>query len=166
MNYALIGCGRIATNHIKAAVNNKLNIVAVCDVLPEAMEALLAKHGLENDASIKRYTDYKQMLAENDITLASIATESGIHAEIALHCIDNGVNVIIEKPMAMSMADAEEIIRRSEEKGVKVVQGIIDELLTVQEMAGFQMILCVVDDEQIKALNAKSDTPYWTSIGM
>ena len=120
MNYALIGCGRIATNHVKAALNNKLNIVAVCDVLPEAMEALLAKHGLEHDASIKRYTDYKAMLAENEIQLASIATESGIHAEIALHCIDNGVNVIIEKPMAMSMADADEIIRRSEEKGVKV----------------------------------------------
>ena len=81
---------------------------------------ILAKHGLEKDTSIKRYTDYKQMLAENDITLASIATESGIHAEIALHCIDNGVNVIIEKPMAMSIDDAEEIIRRSEAKGVKV----------------------------------------------
>lgn len=120
MNYALIGCGRIATNHIKAAVNNKLNIVAVCDIVPENMEKLLAKHGLENDTSIKRYTDYKEMLAENDITLASIATESGSHAEIALYCIDNGVNVIIEKPMAMSIKDAEEIIRRSEEKGVKV----------------------------------------------
>lgn len=120
MDYALIGCGRIATNHIKAALNNKLNIVAVCDVLPEAMETLLAKHGLENDPSIKRYTDYKQMLEEHHITLASIATESGIHAEIALYCIDKGVNLIIEKPMAMNMADADEIIRRSEEKGVKV----------------------------------------------
>ena len=76
MNYALIGCGRIATNHIKAAVNNKLNIVAVCDILPEAMENLLAKHGLENDKSIKRYTDYKQMLAENDITLQQIGVAS------------------------------------------------------------------------------------------
>ncbi len=120
MKYALIGCGRIAVNHIKAALNNNLEIVAVCDVLPEAMETLLAKHGLENDASIKRYTDYKQMLAENDLTLVSIATESGIHAEIALYCIDAGVNLIIEKPMAMSIADAEEIIRRSDEKGVKV----------------------------------------------
>lgn len=120
MNYALIGCGRIATNHMKAAINNKLEIVAVCDVLPEAMEALLAKHGLENDTSIKRYTDYKQMLAENDIELVSIATESGIHAQIALYCIDQGIHLIIEKPMAMSMADAEEIIRRSEEKSVKV----------------------------------------------
>jgi len=120
MNYALIGCGRISTNHIKAAVNNNLNIVAVCDVLPEAMENVLSKHGLNKDESIKRYTDYKKMLAENDITLCSIATESGIHAEIALYCIDHGINVIIEKPMAMSMADADEIIRRSNEKGVKV----------------------------------------------
>ena len=121
MDYALIGCGRIATNHIKAALNNHLHIVSVCDVLPEAMETLLAKHGLETDASIKRYTDYKQMLAENpNLQLVSIATESGIHAQIALDCIDAGVNVIIEKPMAMSIADAEEIIRRSEEKGVKV----------------------------------------------
>ena len=120
MKYALIGCGRIAVNHIKAALNNKLEIVAVCDVLPEAMETLLAKHGLEKDASIKRYTDYKKMLEENDLQLISIATESGIHAQIALDCIDAGVNIIIEKPMAMNMADAEEIIRRSEEKGVKV----------------------------------------------
>lgn len=118
MNYALIGCGRIATNHIKAAVNNGFTIVAVCDVLPEKMEALLAKHGL--DASIKRYTDYQKLLDENDLTLVSIATESGIHAEIALACIDRGVHVIIEKPMAMNMADAEEIVRRSEAKHVKV----------------------------------------------
>lgn len=120
MNYALIGCGRIATNHIKAAVSNHLHIAAVCDVKPEAMGALLAKHGLEGDPSIRRYTDYRQMLAENEIQLAAIATESGLHAQIALDCIEAGVNVIIEKPMAMSMADAEEIIRRSQDKNVKV----------------------------------------------
>lgn len=121
MKYALIGCGRIAVNHIKAALNNHLGIAAVCDVLPEKMEALLAKYDLQNDASIARYTDYKQMLSEHpDIQLASIATESGVHAEIALACIDAGVNVIIEKPMAMNMDDANEIIRRSEAKHVKV----------------------------------------------
>ena len=46
MKYALIGCGRIAVNHIKAALNNHLGIAAVCDVLPEKMEALLAKYCL------------------------------------------------------------------------------------------------------------------------
>lgn len=120
MKYALIGCGRIAVNHIKAALNNYLEICAVCDVKPEAMDTLLAKYGLEKDKSIRRYTDYKELVRAEKPVLASIATESGIHAEIALHCIDAGVNVIIEKPMAMSMADADEIIRRSGEKGVKV----------------------------------------------
>lgn len=120
MKYALIGCGRIATNHIKAVLNNQLELVAVCDVVPEHMESLLAKHGLEKDTSIKRYTDYKKLLDENQIELAAIATESGLHAEIALCCIDHGVNVIIEKPMAMSIQDADEIIKRSTKMSVKV----------------------------------------------
>lgn len=121
MTYALIGCGRIAVNHIKAVLNNQLELVAVCDILPEKMEALLAKYDLQNDASIARYTDYKKLLSEHpELQLISIATESGLHAEIALACIDAGVNVIIEKPMAMNMADADEIIRRSEAKHVKV----------------------------------------------
>jgi predicted dehydrogenase len=60
------------------------------------------------------------MLDEVRPELVSIATESGIHAEIALACIDRGIHVIIEKPMAMSIADADEIIRRSEETHVKV----------------------------------------------
>ncbi|MEY8261597.1 Gfo/Idh/MocA family oxidoreductase [Oscillospiraceae bacterium 50-60] len=120
MKYALIGCGRISVNHIKAALNNRLEICAVCDVKPEAMEVLLEKYGLEKAPQICRYTDYRELLAQEKPTLVSISTESGIHAEIALACIDAGVNVIIEKPMAMSMSDAEEIIRRSEAKGVKV----------------------------------------------
>ena len=120
MRYALIGCGRISTNHILAAKNNHLEIAAVCDILPEAMENVLAKHGLEQDSSIARYTDYIKMLDEVKPTLVSIATESGIHGEIALACIDRGIHVIIEKPMAMSMAEADEIIRRSGEKHVKV----------------------------------------------
>ena len=120
MKYALIGCGRIATNHVKAVLNNHLEFAAVCDIVPEQMENLLAKHELQNDSSIHRYTDYKEMIEQEQPQLVGIATESGVHAEIALYCIDHGVNVIIEKPMAMSIADANEIIRRSEEKGVKV----------------------------------------------
>lgn len=121
MKYALVGCGRIATNHVKAVLNNGLEFVAACDVEPENIENLLAKHNLEKDSSIARYIDYKKMVEEHpELELVAIATSSGIHAEIALYCIDHGISVIIEKPMAMNMADAEEIIRRSQEKGVKV----------------------------------------------
>lgn len=119
MKYALIGCGRIAVNHIKAVVNNNLDMVAVCDIVPENIDILFEKTRYTGEP--KRYTDYKNMIEENpDIELIAIATESGIHAEITLYCIDHGINIIVEKPMTMSMEDAEEIIKRSTEKNVKV----------------------------------------------
>lgn len=120
MKYALVGCGRIAANHIKAVINNKLELVAVCDICPENMEKLLAKYNLDENGSVKMYTDYKKMIEDNELELIGIATESGIHAEIALFCIDKGINIIVEKPMAMNMADADKIVKRSEEKGVVV----------------------------------------------
>lgn len=120
MKFALIGCGRIATNHVKAVVNNKLEFAAVCDIVPECMESLLEKHGLEKDENIARYSNYQKMIEEIQPELVGIATESGNHAEIALYCIDRGIHCIIEKPIAMSIEDADEIIRRADAKGVKV----------------------------------------------
>ncbi|MBE6754668.1 MAG: Gfo/Idh/MocA family oxidoreductase [Ruminococcaceae bacterium] len=120
LKYALIGCGRISPNHITAAMANNFEIAAVCDVLPENMERILELVPEEQRAQVKRYTDYRQMLAEVSPDLAAIATESGRHAAIALDCIDAGCNIIVEKPIALSLADADEIIARSRQKGVKV----------------------------------------------
>jgi dihydroxyacetone kinase-like protein len=52
--------------------------------------------------------------------------------------------------------------RLLEDMGITVVSGLIDELLTVQEMAGFQMILCKLDEDHVGWLKAPSDAPYWT----
>lgn len=119
MKYALIGCGRIAVNHIKAVVENNIDMVAACDIKLEKIDQLVEK--TKYNKNFKKYSDYKKMIDENlDLDFVSIATESGIHAEIALYCIENGINVIIEKPMAMSMEDANKIINLSKEKNVKV----------------------------------------------
>jgi len=119
MKYALIGCGRIAVNHIKAVMNNGLELVAVCDLVPEHIDVLFEKTGYTGTPV--RYTDYRRMLAEHpELELAAIATDSGVHAEIALACLDAGLHVIVEKPMAMSMEDADRIIDRARETGRKV----------------------------------------------
>lgn len=120
MKFALIGCGRIAVNHIKAAVENKLEIVAVCDIEPAHVESLLDRYGLQNDTSIMRYADYQELLREAKPELVTIATQSGSHAKIALDCIAAGCNVIIEKPIALSLSDADAIIAAGKERGVKV----------------------------------------------
>ncbi|MCI8747828.1 gfo/Idh/MocA family oxidoreductase [Schaedlerella arabinosiphila] len=117
MRYALIGCGRISPNHIAAAKANNLEFVGICDVNPENMHDKILKFELD---PIHTYTDYKQMVEVEKPELVAICTESGKHAAIALDCIDAGCNVIIEKPIALSLADADEIIRRGKEKGVKV----------------------------------------------
>lgn len=119
MKCALVGCGRIAVNHIKAIINNDLDLVATCDLVSKNIDILFQKTGYKNN--IDRYTNYQELLKVHpDIDFVSIATDSGVHAEIALYFINHGINVIIEKPMAMSISDAEEIIMRSEKNSVKV----------------------------------------------
>lgn len=121
MKYALIGCGRIAVNHVIAARANDLEFVAACDIEPRKIDDLFKRAEYEQVASVEQYDDYRKMLADHpEIELVAIATESGKHASIALDCIEAGKNLIIEKPIAMSIEDAEEIIRKADEKGVKV----------------------------------------------
>ena len=117
MKYALIGCGRISPNHIEAAKNNNLDFVAMCDILPEAMKEKAAKFSLGH---AKQYVDYREMLEKERPELVAIATESGKHAAIALDCIAAGCNLIIEKPIALSIADADAIIKAGREAGVVV----------------------------------------------
>lgn len=118
MKYALIGCGRISPNHIAAAKGNDLEIVAMCDT--DAHNIKDKKLKFELPDSVKEYTDYREMLAKEKPELVAIATESGKHAAIALDCIEAGCNVIIEKPIALSLEDADAIIEAADRKGVKV----------------------------------------------
>lgn len=119
MKFALIGCGRISPNHIVAAQRNQLEIVALCDVIEHNMRDKIIKFKLSE--SVKCYTDYKELLQKEKPELVAIATESGKHAQIALDCITIGhANLIIEKPIALSLEDADQIIEVAEKDGVKV----------------------------------------------
>lgn len=118
MKYALVGCGRIAINHLTAALNNQFEIAGLCDLQEENIKELLKKAGVKE--TIPLYTDHRRMLGESKPELVAVATESGKHAAIALDCIDAGCHVIIEKPIALSLEEADEIIRRAKKKGVKV----------------------------------------------
>lgn len=119
MKYALIGCGRISPNHIAAAIKNNLDIVALCDIDFSHIDLLLSKFDKEIK-DISRYNDYKEMIQIKQPDLVAIATESGIHAEIALYCIEKGINVIIEKPIAMNMKDANAICEAAKRNNVVV----------------------------------------------
>ena len=110
LRYAIIGCGRISPNHIAAALENKLEIVALCDVEESKMNATIQNFKLSGDT--KKYFDYKQMLQDEKPELVAICTESGKHGQIAIDCIEFGANLIIEKPIALSLQDADMIIKK------------------------------------------------------
>lgn len=118
MKYALIGCGRVSPNHIAAAVENGLDIAALCDI--DIGKAKECAANLPVGDKIRCYPDYREMLKIEKPELTAIATFSGTHADIAVDCINAGSNVIIEKPIALSIADADRIIEAEKAKGVTV----------------------------------------------
>ncbi len=118
MKYALIGCGRISPNHIRAARENGLTISALCDIDVKKAEAL--KASLDLDPDIPCYDDHNVLLAEIVLDIVAVATYSGNHAAIALDAIENGCHVIIEKPIALSLSDADAVINAAKKKGVTV----------------------------------------------
>ncbi|MDD3822111.1 MAG: Gfo/Idh/MocA family oxidoreductase [Bacilli bacterium] len=109
MKYGLIGCGRISPNHIQAAIDNNLIITALCDIEKNKATNLISKFNLDRN-KVKIYTDYKEMIKKEKLDLVGIATESGKHAAIALDCIKAKCNLIIEKPIALSLNDVDKII--------------------------------------------------------
>ncbi|GAA0076887.1 Gfo/Idh/MocA family oxidoreductase [Clostridium sp. CTA-5] len=125
LKFAIIGCGRISYKHVEALAKNigEAELVATCDVVLEKAEAKKAEYiekvGAANDA-VHAYEDYKKMIEKEDIDVVTIATESGYHAEIAIYCMKKGINALIEKPMAMSIDDANEMIKVAKENNVKL----------------------------------------------
>jgi UDP-N-acetyl-2-amino-2-deoxyglucuronate dehydrogenase len=120
LKYALIGCGRIAPNHIAAALANKDTIAlsSLSDTVPESMDALIARFSLQG--GVNRYADYRELLIKERPQLVAVATGSGNHAQIALDAIAAGCNVIVEKPIALSLDDADRLIAAAKDKGVRI----------------------------------------------
>jgi predicted dehydrogenase len=124
-NIAIIGCGRISKNHVQAIANNaNAKLYAVCDIIRENAEKRAEEYGSSLDNRLPKpiiYTDYRDMLEkESNIDIATICTESGYHSDIAVYCMDRGLHVIVEKPMALSIKDAERMIGTAEKNNVKL----------------------------------------------
>lgn len=119
LTYALIGCGRISPNHIAAVQNNaeKLRLVAVCDRNEETARALLSRFDIQG---VHLYTDHRELLEKEHPDLVAVATPSGTHAAIALDCVRAGCHVIIEKPIALSLDDADQLVAAAKEADVRL----------------------------------------------
>lgn len=115
---AIIGCGWIADSHMRSYLKQPdVEIVAGCDIIPGKAAAFMKKYGLEN---VK--TDYKDdvdMLADKSLALdaVSICTYNRQHAPCAIHALEAGVNVLLEKPFTVTTEEAVEVMRAEKKSG-------------------------------------------------
>ena len=120
----VIGCGRIANKIVDGIISNseKAKLVAVCDILEDKMQQIKNRYIEKSNVldEVIEVSDYKKVLEKVKIDVAIISTESGYHEEIGLYFLENGVNIIIEKPIAMSIQGAQKLVDMAKEKNLKL----------------------------------------------
>ncbi len=115
VRFGIIGCGRIAYKHAEAIMGlAEAQLVAVCDIVPERAGEFGTKYGAEP------YLDYREMLERAGLDVITIATPSDLHAEIGIVAARAGKHVLVEKPMAMTLASADALIEACSAAGVKL----------------------------------------------
>lgn len=126
----LIGCGRVAEKHLKAISKLKdLELKAVVDVNPESAKRLLGS--VKGFRDVKTYTDYKTAIDEIKPSIVSVTVPSGLHFQIAKYAMEHGSNLLLEKPMTMSVSEAREIFELSKKTGLKIAMGHIYRYLPI-----------------------------------
>lgn len=113
VRYALAGCGVVSRFHVQAIQSiPQAKLVAVFNRSPEKAQSVSERTGAD------WHTDYTDMLSRPDVDAVILCTASGMHASMALQAIGAGKHVVVEKPLALTLADAREVIRAAREKGV------------------------------------------------
>lgn len=118
INFAIIGCGRIAYRHIEAIeANPSANLVAICDLNKQRAE----ERHTESKSKPKIYQSYYEMLDNEAIDVVCIMTPSGMHPEHAIEIIEKyRKHIVLEKPVALQVTDGEKISNTAQKHGVKV----------------------------------------------
>src|SRR6476620_4446732 len=100
----VIGCGSIAKyRHFpEYQAQPNVDMIAVCDVIPERAQAIAQTYG------VKAYTDYIDLLSNEEINAVSICTPNVFHAPMTIAAMEAGKHVLCEKPMATTVEEAEQ----------------------------------------------------------
>jgi predicted dehydrogenase len=117
LNFALVGCGRIAKRHAELLGLSQIRgarLAAVCDVKANRAEAI------GSEMNVPFYDDMHKMMSRESIDVVVVLTESGLHADHVVSLASYGKHIVVEKPMALTLADADRMIFACEHAGVKL----------------------------------------------
>lgn len=104
----IIGCGAILPRHIESIEsNNNFVLSSLCDIQEDLVKEISKKYNTNH------FTDYKEMIKKSDINFVTIATPNSLHYEQAIFALENGCDVLIEKPVSFSKNEILELIEIS-----------------------------------------------------
>ena len=117
LKFALVGCGRIAKRHSELLGLGQIEgaeLVAVCDLIASKAEAIAAKF------DVPSFTDMHEMMQEVPIDVVVVLTESGYHAAHVIALAPYGKHIIVEKPMALTLDDADAMIKACDQHRIRL----------------------------------------------
>lgn len=117
LKFALVGCGRIAKRHSELLGHGQVpnaKLVAVCDVVESKAQKIGTQFG------VPAFADMHRMMRDVGADVVVILTESGRHAEHCCALAKYGTHIVVEKPMALTLDDADAMIRACDVAGVKL----------------------------------------------
>ena len=125
ISFGVVGCGNVANNYYLPYIAENHKLVAVCDSNAERARRSAKLWGAD-----RWYSEFEKLLRDPEIEAVVIATSHEMHAELAIRAAEEGKHFIVQKPMALSLREAEEVVRKVEESGVKALAEPSEALLS------------------------------------
>ncbi len=116
LKVGIIGTGWIAESHIQQYnVMPDVEVVAMADLIPGKAEAFKEKWGVKGD--VRFYPDHKSMIDNEELDAVSVCTYNATHAECTIYALEHGINVLLEKPMCVTLDEAADIVKAEKKSG-------------------------------------------------
>lgn len=132
MKICMLGFGMIAGSHLKGyrktmQAGSEDKLVAVCDIRPERLEALQKEIAKYPDVlgGVHAYADYNEMLEKEAPDIVDICLPTYMHRDFTVELLGRGYHVQCEKPMALTAADCDDMIRAAEKSGKVLMIGMV-----------------------------------------
>ena len=117
IKFAIVGCGRISKRHSELLGEKQISgakLVAVCDIKLSKAQVIADKYG------IPAFACMHEMMSDTDVDVVVILTESGLHAKNAVELAPYGAHIMVEKPMALTLDDADSMIEACDQHAIKL----------------------------------------------
>lgn len=117
IKFALVGCGRIAKRHSELLGQKQIEgveLIAVCDLIEERARQISDRF------NVPHYKDMDEMMKKEPVDVVVVLTPSGLHAEHVIALAKYGKHIMVEKPMALRVDDANQMIRACKESGSRL----------------------------------------------